>query len=62
MLVDARVLAMVAPKSAESAVCMNQDWECEMCVFNEGRLARWCPPAERQAKAALDALLMRRRA
>jgi hypothetical protein len=46
-----------APSShASPAVCMNQEAICEDCIFRNGHLAKWCPPAERQAKAELDSV------
>lgn len=35
--------------------CMNPTAVCAACIFHDGRLAKYCPPAERSAKAALDA-------
>lgn len=41
--------------TAEDYVCMNPRAQCSACIFNEGSMAKWCPPAERQAKVDLDA-------
>ena len=40
-------------------VCMNPFGECECCVF---QTSRWCLAKERQAKAAVDRVEMKRAA
>ncbi len=43
--------ALITPRSdASSAVCMNPDMPCGCCVFESGRLAKYCPSAEREAQ------------
>ena len=42
------------PDPTCTVVCMNQERYCPSCIFHSGDMARWCPPAERQAKAEYD--------
>ena len=40
--------------TAEDYVCMNPQAKCSACIFNKGSIAKWCPSAERKAKAERD--------
>lgn len=47
-----------SPFTQTDMICMNPGMACGACIFQDGHLAKWCPPAERQAKAELDKQLV----